>query len=63
VTLFAAVIGDGLPRTYYSELTEYLLEATTNYATSVMFAAPFAAGAMLEHSWMSTNLDAISKRR
>ena len=51
------MIGDALPRDYYSSFAKNLLETATNYTTSLMFAAPFAAGAMLEQSWTSTSLD------
>lgn len=57
------MIGDALPSKYYSPFAYSLLEATTNYTTSLMFAAPFAAGAMLEQSWVNSNTDAMRRRR
>jgi hypothetical protein len=50
-------LGDALPAKFYSTFAKTFLEYATNYTTSLMFAAPFAAGAILEQTWMSTNLN------
>ena len=55
-------IGDALPASARSAFMNSFLEYTTNYTTSLAFAAPFAASAILEQSWMSTNLGARKHR-
>jgi hypothetical protein len=49
------MIGDALPAKYYSPFVTNLLEYTTNYTTSLMFALPFASSAVLEQSWVAPN--------
>jgi hypothetical protein len=56
------MIGDALPKWKFSEFENSFLEWTTNRTTSLVFAAPFAAAAVLEQSWMSTNLNARKHR-
>ena len=56
------VVGDAFSANHYSGFESGFLEITTNYTTSLMFASPFAAGAILEQSWMSANLNAMRRR-
>ena len=56
------IIGDALPAPYYSPLTASLLEGSTNYSTSLLFAMPFASAAILEQSRVSS-LPPVKRKR
>jgi hypothetical protein len=43
--------GDALPIGYYSTVKNAVYELATNYTTSLIFAAPFAAAAIVEQSY------------
>ncbi len=57
------MIGDALPSDYYTKWQNIFLEASTNYTTSLIFAAPFAAGAIVDQSWMTTNFLGTRRRK
>mgnify|MGYP001469283292 CR=1 FL=1 len=47
------MIGDALPNDYFGSMN-FVVELATNYSTSLVFAAPFAAGAMYEQLHMGS---------